>query len=184
MVLDIICLILVGTSFYLGYTKGIIKTVFGILSILLAILATLKFSFVTISLIEKIMDVDPRIQIILGFAITFLIVLIAIRMIGHGLEKVLETVHLNLFNQIAGGTSAGFVTLVIFSSLIWFLDQIRVITPETKEESYTYPVLQKMPEISQEVFSGMKPFFTEFWEKTQKAMDRIDAESPQKENLQ
>jgi hypothetical protein len=24
----------------------------------------------------------------------------------------------------------------------------------------------------------MKPFFTEFWDKTQKAMDRIDAETP------
>jgi len=174
MVLDIVCLILVGASFYLGYTKGILKTVFGVLSILIALLVTLRFSFLMISLLEKLLKTDPRITIILGFALTFILVMIAIRMIGHGLENVLETIHLNIFNKMAGGVVAGFMTLVVFSSLIWFLDQVRFISPTTKEQSITYPVLQKMPEVSKEVFSSIKPFFSEFWDRTQKAMDKID----------
>ncbi|MBK9270082.1 MAG: CvpA family protein [Saprospiraceae bacterium] len=174
MIVDIVCLILVGTSFYLGYTKGIIKTVFGVLAILFALLATLKFSFVMINLLEKILDTDPRINIILGFALTFILVMIAIRMIGHGLEKVLETIHLNILNKVAGGVVAGFMTLVVFSSLIWFLDQVRLIGPQTKEQSIAYPVLEKMPELSKEVFSGLKPYFSEFWDKTQRAMDQVD----------
>lgn len=183
MVLDIVCLILVGTSFYLGFTKGIIKTVFGILSILLALFASLKFSHLIIRLLDGFLDFDPRFNIIMGFVITFLLVMIAIRMIGHGLENVLETVHLNIFNKTAGGLSAGLMTLMVFSGLIWFLDQIKVISNSTKEDSYTYPVLKKMPEISREMIDGIKPVFHEFWDRTQKAMEKIDASGDSNDSI-
>jgi len=100
MVIDIVCGLLVGTSFYLGYVKGIIKSVFGILSIIIALLVTLKFSYLTIDFLELFLTLDPRIIIIFGFVITFLMILIGIRMIGKGLENILDTVHLNIFNKI------------------------------------------------------------------------------------
>lgn len=53
MILDIICGILVAGSFYIGYTKGILKTIFGVLSIFLGLLAALKLSFLTIGILEK-----------------------------------------------------------------------------------------------------------------------------------
>jgi membrane protein required for colicin V production len=111
MWIDIICGLLVGYFFYLGYTKGIIKTVFGILSVLLGLLITLKFSHLAMQLMEKIINVDPRMNVILGFVLTFLLVLIAIRMLGQGLEKVLETAHINIINQLAGGAVSGLIAL-------------------------------------------------------------------------
>lgn len=38
-------------------------------------------------LLDKVIDVDPRIMIILGFVLTFLLILIGIRMIGNALEN-------------------------------------------------------------------------------------------------
>jgi len=174
MILDIVCGILLAGSFYLGYTKGIIKTVFGILSIFIGLLVTLKFSYWIVALLEKVMDIDPRMNIILGFVATFILVLVGIRMIGNGLEKILETAHINFLNQMAGGLSSALMTLVIFSSLIWFLNQIRVISPETKSSSITYPILERVPDQSKHLFASIKPFFSEFWEKTQQAMDKVD----------
>ena len=132
MWIDIICGLLVGYFFYLGYTKGIIKTVFGILSVLLGLLITLKFSHLAMQLMEKIINVDPRMNVILGFVLTFLLVLIAIRMLGQGLEKVLETAHINIINQLAGGAVSGLI-------------------------------------------------FSEFWDKTNEAIHKVDQSTPQKE---
>ena len=180
MILDIVCGILLAGSFYLGYSKGIIKTVFGILSIFIGLLVTLKFSYWMVSLLEKILDIDPRMTIILGFVATFILVLLGIRMIGNGLEKILETAHINFINQLAGGLSSALMTLIIFSSLIWFLNQIKVISPETKSSSITYHKQKKLPDQSKHVFASIKPFFSEFWEKTQEAMDKVDETNSKK----
>lgn len=95
-------------------------------------------------------------------------------MIGKGLEKILETAHINFINQIAGGILSSLISLVIFSSIIWFLDQIKVIHPETQKTSLSYPMLKQVPEKSRAVFTKIKPFFSEFWEKTRQAMDKVD----------
>ncbi|NOT36144.1 MAG: CvpA family protein [Saprospiraceae bacterium] len=174
MILDLVCGIILAASFYLGYTKGILKTVFGVLSIIIGILAALKFSFLAINILEKTLTIDPRMNIIIGFVLTFVLVLIGIRMIGRGLEKILETAHINFVNQIAGGILSALISLVIFSSLIWFFDQIKVIAPETQKSSLSYPIIKQVPEKSKAVLTKIKPFFSEFWDKTKQAMDKVE----------
>ncbi|MDQ3142287.1 MAG: CvpA family protein [Bacteroidota bacterium] len=174
MFIDIVCALILATSFYLGYTKGIIKTVFGILSIIIGLLVTLKFSYLVIGFLERFLTIDPRLIIIIGFVLTFILVLIGIRMIGKALEKLLETAHINFVNQLAGGLSSALIALLIFSYFIWFLNQLKVISPETKSASFSYPVLESVPEKSKIVFAKIKPFFSEFWDKTQKAMDKVE----------
>lgn len=182
MVIDIVCGLLVGTSFYLGYVKGIIKSVFGILSIIIALLVTLKFSYLTIDFLKLFLTLDPRIIIIFGFVITFLMILIGIRMVGKGLENILDTVHLNIFNKVAGGLASACITIIVYSSLIWFLNQVRVISSEAKSASITYPFLESVPYRSKVALDKIKPFFSEFWQKTQEAMDKVD-QSRKKEEL-
>jgi len=40
--------------------------------------------------------------------------------------------------------------------------------------SITYPIIEKVPDQSKHFFASIKPFFSEFWEKTQEAMDKVD----------
>ncbi len=175
MIIDIISALIVAVSFYIGFTKGILKTVFGIISIFLGLLAALKLSFITIGILEKILTIDPRMIIIIGFVATFLLVLLGIRLIGRGLEKILETAHINFINQLAGGVFSALISIIIFSSVIWFLNQIKVISESNKKESITYPILEQVPETSKMLFSSIKPFFSEFWDKTKEAMNKVEA---------
>jgi membrane protein required for colicin V production len=181
MFIDIFCLILIGTCFYLGFTKGIIKSIFGILSIVIAFLISLKFSFLIIDLIEKFMDADPRLDIIIGFVATFLLVMVAIQLIGKGFEKILETAHINFINKLAGGLLSALLALMIISSIISFADQLKLIKASTKSDSKTYPFLVAVPEKSKWLINKTKPIFSEFWEKTQKALDRLEKDAPKNE---
>ena len=183
MIIDILCGIIVGFCFYLGYTKGIIKTVFGVLSIIIGLLATLKFSHILMALLDKVIDVDPRIMIILGFVLTFLLILIGIRMIGNALEKLLETAHINFINQIAGGFVSALIALVIYSSIVGFCDKIKIIKDEVKTSSITFPILATIPDKSKDFLEKAKPFFSEFWQRTQDAINKVDQSMPEKELL-
>lgn len=179
MFIDILCAIFIGTGFYLGYSKGIIKSVFGILSILLAILVTLKFSHWMIGLVEKLFHVDPRLHVIIGFVATFLLVAFTIRLLGRGFEKVLESAQINFINQLAGGIVSTLLTIMLFSSIIWFFDRIRLIGPETKSASISYPYLQSVPEHSRWLMEKCKPIFIEFWQKTNEALEQAEPVAPE-----
>lgn len=181
MIIDIICGLLAGFCFYLGYTKGIIKTVFGVLSIIFGLLITLKFSHLMMGLLDKVFDVDPRVMIIIGFVLTFLLVLIAIRMVGNALEKLLETAHINFINQIAGGAVSALIAIVIYSSILGFCDKIRIIKDDVKTASITYPILATVPEKSKDFIEKAKPFFSEFWNRTQSALNKVEQRYPDHE---
>ena len=107
MLLDIIVAIVVSLGFYLGYTRGLIKTVFDSLSLIIGILAALKLSPIVINILEEIIKTSPAVSFLLGVVITFIAVMDIIRFIGKKLEDMLEAVNINFINKLAGGAVQG-----------------------------------------------------------------------------
>ena len=177
MLLDILLALFVAYGFYIGFTRGIINSVFAVVSLIIAVLAAMKLSPIAIMGLEKIWDADPRVLIIVGFVVTFLLVLIAIRLIGRGLEKLFESAKINFVNKIAGGTLLAIVFLITFSWIVWFLNEVRLVGDNTKESSITYALIEPIPRKSQKVISGLRPLFKDFWDKTGKAMDKVRDQS-------
>lgn len=173
MIIDLLCLLIAVYAFYMGYTKGIIQTIFNTLSIFIGLLVALKLSPVLINLLENIFNKESTLIFILGFVLTFIVVLILIRFIGKKLEKLFKTIKLNFINKLAGGAVLSFVFLVCFSYVIFFLDKTHLITDSTKQKSFTYPVLQVLPSHSKQLMEKVKPFFKEFWDKTVEIVDGI-----------
>ncbi len=182
MFVDIFCVLILAFGFYMGYSKGIIKSFFGILSIFIAILVTLKFSFIGINLIEKLTGLDARLSILLGLLLCFLLIVFAIRLIGRGFEKVLETAEINFINKLIGGTVSALIGLMLYSSAIWFFDRLHLISEDTRTNSICFPTLQSMPEKTKWIWSKAKPLFTEFWDKTQQALDEFDQKKTKPES--
>lgn len=180
MFIDIMFALVLGISFYLGYSKGIIKSFFAIASILIATLVTLKFSFLMINLVEKLTNMDSRYSIILGFVLCFLVVMIGIRLLGRGFEKILETAQINFINKLAGGLVSMFIGLALVSSVVWFFDKLKLIDSDTKTNSLSYSTIESFPQKSKWLLDKTKPVFSEFWDKTQEALDKMK-EKEQKE---
>jgi membrane protein required for colicin V production len=173
MLLDIIVAIVVSLGFYLGYTRGLIKTVFDSLSLVIGILAALKLSPIVINILEEIIKTSPAVSFLLGVVITFIAVMAIIRFIGKKLEDMLEAVNINFINKLAGGAVQGLFFAYILSLAIWLVDSLKVLKPEVKAASITYSLLQPLPEKGKAVFTSLKPVFQGFWDKTVEAMDGI-----------
>ena len=180
MILDLICLLIAVYAFYMGYTKGIIQTIFNTLSIFLGLLVALKLSPALITFLEGIFNSQSTLIFIAGFVLTFILVLILIRFIGKKLEKLFKTIKLNFINKLAGGALLSFVFLVCLSYVIFFLDKTHLVPDQTKEQSITYPVLQVLPDHSKKLFEKVKPFFQEFWDKTVEIVDGIKEQTEEK----
>ena len=176
MAIDIIAILIAVYGFYLGYTKGIVKTIFGIVSIFIGLLAALKLSPYLVKGLEKATGSNSPLIFLLGFALTFVLTLFLIRFLGNRFEDLLKAIKINFFNQVLGGVALSLIFLLLFSYSIWFADQVKFIPETTKKAIYTYTALNTLPDKSKQAFAYIKPLFREFSEKARETIERVKNE--------
>lgn len=174
MFLDIIVAITVSLGFYLGYNRGLIKTVFDTLSLVIGVLAALKLSPIVINLIQSVLNTSPALTFLMGVVITFIGVMIIIRFFGRKIEDVFKAININFMNKIAGGTLQAVFFAYLLSLSFYLVDIIKLIKPDVKMASITYSLLEPLPEKGKAVFASLKPMFQTFWSKTLETMDTIE----------
>ncbi len=172
MIIDIIVLIVVGLGFFNGFKRGLINTVFDTLSLLVAVVATLKLSPLMIGFIQKVIS-NQSLAFILGFVITFLLVIFIIRFIGDRLTDAVEAIQLDSINKLLGGAVMGLFMAVLLSFMIFFGQKSNLISEKAISESNTYSLLQPLPEASKSLIAKSKPMFTGFWDKMMETFDSI-----------
>lgn len=164
MAIDLIFLIVAGYGFILGFSRGIIRTVFTFLSILFGLMSAFRFAPAMTNFLKDIFTTSNPLMFIAGFLLAFVVTMMLIRFFARILEGFLETANINFINQLAGGVLLSSVMILIFSMLLWFGDEARLIDRYTKEQSVTYPYLEEFPSSVWTVGEQLKPTFEEFWQ--------------------
>ena len=182
MYIDIFLALVLAFGFYVGYNRGIIKSLFAVVSLIVAVLAAMKLSPLTITFLDNQLSWDPRWIVVLGFVLTFMVVVIGVRYLGKMVEGAMAKLEINFINKMMGGSVSAFLFLVVFSTFIWFMDDVNLISQKTKEESMTYEAVRPVPQMVATLGRQVKPLFQEFWDKTSEAMDRIREEAEQNKN--
>lgn len=174
MMIDIFFLIVAGYGFFLGFTKGIIQTVFTILSYLFGLLAAFKLSPAMTKFLETATGSNHPLLFIAGFLMAFFGTMLLIRFISRALSEGLESANINIINQAAGGALLASILTLIYSLLLWFAVESHIVKDETLGDSVTYPYLKDYPKVAWNVIGKLKPSFMEFWDKSVDFMDRIE----------
>lgn len=180
MVIDIICVIFAAYGFYLGFSKGIISTVFTVLSVFMGIIAGIKFAPAMTEFLENILGKESPLMFVAGICLSFVLTMIFIRMIARGLEGVLESANINVINQFAGGVLLAGIMVLFYSVLVWAGMKSHVIDDRTKAESFSYKYLKPFPGQAYAVAVKLKPAFDEFWDYSLDVMDKLEKVSVQR----
>lgn len=174
MAIDIMCAMMALYGFYLGYSRGIIKTVFTILSIFFGIVAAAKFGPAMTEFLQSAFNYYNPLMFLAGLMLAFILTMALIRLLANGLEGILETANINFINQVLGGAVLSLALVAIFSLLVLFGDRAHIIDNQTKKDSVTYPLLEKMPDRLLEAGKLVRPVFTDFWNYSVDFMDRLE----------
>lgn len=140
--IDFIIIILAVLFMISGYRKGIIISLASIAALILGIYAAVYFSnYLDATLMEHMHPSRTWLPII-SFAITFLLVVIAILIIAKLAEKVVDVVGMGFLNHL-GGAVLGLVKGVILISILLFITTSldpkgKWITHADKKGSYFY----------------------------------------------
>ena len=173
MGIDILFLICAAFGFYHGYTRGIIETVLTAFAYLFGLLAAFKLAPTVSGIFTSVFNNDSALMLIVGFAVTFVGVIFIIRLIVNGLENIMQVAHVNIINQFAGGVLMAAFTVLIYSTLLWFTDEAKMIQDETKRQSFSYVLLKEYPAKAKKVGKVFVPVFRNFWDESVTLLDKV-----------
>ena len=165
-VLDIIFIIPVVWLAYNGFKKGLIIELSTLFALIIGIYLSLYFSDITAEFLKNSLNVKTKYLNIISFVSTFVLVIIAINLLGKLISKLVDMVALGFINKSAGGLF-GVIKAVIFLSFIVFIiervDKKRVVlSKDITESSLFYPYIKPFaPELidmyGEMDFSGIDP---------------------------
>jgi membrane protein required for colicin V production len=183
MVIDIIFAVAAAWGFYIGFSRGIVKTIFTVLSIVFGLVMAFRFSPQVTGLLETLFTKNP-LMFIAGFLVTFVATMMFIRLFARFLEGALQSANINFINQTVGGLFMAAIFTLLYSGLLWFGDKSQLISEQGKRESATYVYLEKFPETVWRWGGKAKPIFVDFWQHSIQFMDELEKMSVEREESQ
>ena len=174
MAIDIICLIFAAYGFYVGFTRGIISTVLALASYLIGALAAMKFGPIAG---DMIFDSFPAVTkgggFLLGVIVVFFLTLLLFKLVARGLTSFMQTININVINQLLGGIVSALFFVFVFSGLLLLGDTSRIVTEELKRDSITYEPVTIFREGVWDKGKDLFPIFRDFYDRAVDSIDRL-----------
>jgi membrane protein required for colicin V production len=160
--LNIILLIPILYFAYKGFKNGLIVELCSLVALILGVFVTISFSDVTYALLQENFPNLSTGLSILSYVITFVVVVIAVRLMGKLITKLVDAVALSFVNKTLGSLFGAFkavVFLALLSILFESLNNKWQMAPDTyTDESEVYQVVKLTGATMQSVFSEAGAF--------------------------
>lgn len=159
----------------MGFNRGVIRSLFAFVALFFGIMIALKFSHIMSAYLHQWYAIDSKFLPLISFVLLFVGVLLLVRVLSNTLEGIVNTLYLGLINKGIGGLLWCVIITLIFSTLIWLLNQVSLITPEMKSDSQTYPALESIAPVTIDFFSQLMPFFQGMFDSLERMFEQLSA---------
>ena len=151
-IFDIVIAALLVFAFVRGFMKGFFVEVASLIALVGGVWGAIHFSYFVADLLEERVAWEENYISLAAFAITFILIVVAVSALGKMLTKMADFAALGLVNKIMGGVFALLKSVVILSVIFVFFSRINSTIPfvgkETLNSSILYaPVKSIVPSI-------------------------------------
>ena len=144
--LDIVIAIILFLFGFKGLRKGLIVEVVTLLAFGVGIYGAMHFSDFTAERLQEVMTIDPKYLNTVAFILTFVLLVIAVNMIGRMVKKMVQAMNLGFFDRLGGfifGVAKGVLLCSILLLVLNNFQLIGVLKPEVREQSKLYPYIEE-----------------------------------------
>jgi membrane protein required for colicin V production len=100
--LDIIFLVPLLFSLYMGFRKGLIHLFASLLALVLGILGAIKLRPVFASFLDNLFTIPSEYLNIIAFSVAFVAIVLLVHLVAFLVEKLIKAVALNFVNRLLG----------------------------------------------------------------------------------
>lgn len=145
--LDIVIGIILLGGVFSGFKNGVIGEIAGLAGLILGIWGAIKFSWWTADMLNDL-GLTSEYMHIISFMVTFILIIVAVHLLAHFINKLLESMALGFVNKLAGMAVGVIKSALIISVILMLVDTLdeqgKFVKAETKEESILYEPLSNL----------------------------------------
>ena len=176
MLLDLIYAVVIVLAILHGYRRGLILGLFSLIAVIVGLAAAMKLSIVAGEYIGKAINISDKWLPVISFAVVFLVIVLLIRLGARAIEKMVEMVMLGWVNKIGGIIFYAAIYTIIFSVLLFYAEQMKLLQPETINKSVTYSFVQPWGPKAINGFGSIIPIFKDMFGELEKFFDGMAKE--------
>ena len=157
--LDIILTIPLLWGLYKGIIKGVVKELAALIAVIAGIYGAVHFADNVHPYLKEQFAVESSFLPIISFAITFIVIVMAVKLIGFIVDKIINAVALGIISRLLGGIFGVLKTAFIISALLLIINTfdyyLKLMPKEQKKQSILYkPISNIIPSIMPNVKDG------------------------------
>ncbi|MBK9658542.1 MAG: CvpA family protein [Chitinophagaceae bacterium] len=176
MLIDIIFAVILVLAILKGYQRGLVIGLFSLVAVIIGLAAAMKLSTVVAGYIGKAVKVSEEWLPVISFAVVFLIVLLLIRLGARAIEKAIEVVLLGWVNKIGGIILFAAIYITVFSVLLFYAEQMKLLQADTIDKSVTYSFVQPWGPKAMNGFGSIVPIFKDMFSELEQFFDGVAKE--------
>ncbi|HAD82323.1 MAG: hypothetical protein A2509_09295 [Candidatus Edwardsbacteria bacterium RIFOXYD12_FULL_50_11] len=169
--IDIIILILLALAVGIGFKKGLVQEIVGILALVVAFFLALKLHPAAAGGLQKMFKgIPPHLAPTIGFVVMFLAAFLAITIAGWLLSKIIKATPLDFADKI-GGMAIGLVKGALIISVILLLLALAPLPREFNHKLDRSGMIRSIRKVAPWVYEktkGLWPKAQEFYQEWQK----------------
>src|SRR5699024_8795077 len=173
MVIDILLMITFLLAIYKGWSKGVILGVFSLAALVLGLAAALKLSAETGLYFQEKTGHPSSLWPAVAFVLIFIAVAFVVRILAKIIQKAFKLIMLGWLNRFCGILFYILAYTIIFSVLLWFIDQLGLLPYEAKANSVTYNRIAFLGPRAVHDIAGWMPWFKDIFQQLQNFFGEI-----------
>lgn len=173
MLLDLIYVVIVILAVLQGYRRGLVVGLFSLVAVIIGLAAAMKLSIVAGEYIGKVINISAEWLPIISFAAVFFLVVLLIRWGARAIEKAVEMAMLGWVNKIGGILFYVAIYTLVFSVILFYAEQMKLLQPETINKSVTYSFVQPWGPKAINGFGSIIPVFKDMFGDLEQFFDSV-----------
>lgn len=164
MAIDILLILCAIAGFWLGYTKGIVATLFSVLEYVLAVLITIGFSPYFSGFLMRAFDLNQILALVISSLIFFLTSIFLLKWLIRKIENSLKKGKLSGSTKIIGGIVMLLFSILLYTIVLSMLNFNGMINEKIKLASCSYQSLKPIHQVFSSLVTDLKPVFQRYWQ--------------------
>ena len=172
--LDIIIAVPLLYGLIKGFSNGIVKEVTSLLALFVGVYIAINFSEYLEPKFIDILDGYQQFVPVLAFGVLFLVTVLCVKTLGFFIDKLTKALALGVFSRVFGGVFGFLKVVVIFSFLLFVINDYNLVKKQTKESSVLFTPLTDVAKIITPQFKKHQSILSKIDIEAKKAKEKIN----------
>jgi membrane protein required for colicin V production len=161
--LDIVLGALLVYSLYKGIKNGLFVELASLISLVVGVFVSIKFSYLIKSALEGVVSWQPKYIEVTSFALTFFLAIVGIHLLAKFFTGIADFAYLGWLNKLGGAGFSLLKTILALSIVFNIFQKINInnfiVKEETLNKSMFYNPIQ---EVSKFIFPTLEEWYNDF----------------------